>query len=132
MKTLTSVSDVTSLSIDEHRTLGDQIAYAYGSVTLLLMPAYFADFGPGLGTFQFYPESGRCGRCDSRYCVKRCMAGAPGYVFVKGQGWGEWVKIARRVAEIAEMADSRLEIEIYPRSFDPVDIAGWDEIPNGN
>lgn len=42
-------------------------------------------FGPGAGGF--YMEGGRCGRCDSRYCIDGCFAGEPGYVYCVGKGY---------------------------------------------
>ena len=45
------------------------------------------DFGPGAGNCYFDFAAMRCGRCDSRYCYTACYAGAPGYVYVVGQGY---------------------------------------------
>lgn len=120
MQTITSFDQILALPVDERRTLGDQIAYAYGQSTLVVMPPQYTDYGSNEGTYQWDSTSGRCGRCDSRYCKAVCMAGAAGYVYVTGRGWIDWFKIAARVAEIAETGS--LNIEFYPRSFHPIDI----------
>ena len=39
------------------------------------------------GEIYMDPMSGRCGRCDARYCVNGCFAGEKGYVYCTGFGW---------------------------------------------
>lgn len=44
-------------------------------------------FGDGAGENWMDEHSGRCGRCDSRYCYNGCFAGEFGYVFCTGRGY---------------------------------------------
>jgi hypothetical protein len=41
-------------------------------------------------------HSGRCGRCDARYCHEGCMAGEPGHVYATGKGWVTFA-VARKI-----------------------------------
>lgn len=110
----TSKAQIEALSADPHISgfykLTDAITVAYID----------ADYGPGCGSCYWESFSGRCGRCDARYCTEVCNAGAPGYVYVVGEGWvttGQgWQIVEQRDAE---GLNSR--IEFYPNSFDLVE-----------
>ena len=50
-------------------------------------PADFGHYGEGAGLNWWDSSAGRCGRCDSRYCVRECNAGELGWVYAAGFGY---------------------------------------------
>lgn len=94
----------------EFRLLTDDITVAYIDI----------DYGDGYGSSYWQSFSNRCGRCDARYCTEVCNAGAPGYVYVVGEGWLT-VRNGWKAVEDRDAIGQKTRIEFYPNSFDLVE-----------